>query len=212
MVQALVSEASALANNAGVGGGTSLPLRLPEIFAEADRMVRGIAGRLHSRLPRGCGIDLSDLIQAGNLGLMQAARSFEAQHGIPLTGFAKLRIRGEMLDMVRRHAGREGASRRMNRTEQEQEGWEGRIPSSDCSPQEVLLRRQRFTIITEELRRLPVRDRMVVKLRYSREMTLRQIGTVLSVNESRACQLHQGALGRLKRALSSRGVRELSHL
>ena len=74
---------------------------------DLNRIVRCLAGRLHARLPQGCGIEVADLIQAGNVGLLKASQSFEASHGAPLVGYAKFRIRGEMLDMVRRSAGRE---------------------------------------------------------------------------------------------------------
>jgi RNA polymerase sigma factor for flagellar operon FliA len=157
---------------------------------------------------------MSDLIQAGNVGLLQATRNFETERGAPLAGYAKFRIRGEMLDMVRRNAGRDGAAS-AKQTIQREDGseWESRITASPESwPQNRALKRQRADIIGQELLRLPERYRVVVRLRYSREMTLRQIGTFLRVNESRACQLHQSALNRLRRALSSRGVRDLSHL
>jgi len=83
---------------------------------------------------------------------------------------------------------------------------------NENSPQISFLRRERAKIIGEEVKRLPERYRTVVQLRYSGEMTLRQIGAALSVNESRACQIHHSALNLLKRALRNRGVRELSHL
>jgi RNA polymerase sigma factor (sigma-70 family) len=68
--------------------------------------VRALAGRVLSRLPRDCGIEMSDLVQAGNLGLLQAVRNFSPETGAPLAGYAKFRIRGEILDTVRRHRGR----------------------------------------------------------------------------------------------------------
>ncbi|MES1260967.1 MAG: sigma-70 family RNA polymerase sigma factor [Acidobacteriota bacterium] len=180
---------------------------------DLNRLVRGLAGRLHARLPRGCGIEMSDLIQAGNVGLLKAANSFQASHGAPLAGYAKFRIRGEMLDMVRRSAGRERAGACPQGPAQAGSESEETLPASpESSPQNSVLKQQRAKIIREELQRLPARDRAVIRLRYSREMTLREIGEELHVNESRACQLHQGALSRLKRALSSRGVRDFSHL
>lgn len=58
--------------------GTSLPPRAaPHFGPEMERLVRAMAGRLHSRLPRGCGIEISDLVQAGNLGLLQAVWSYD---------------------------------------------------------------------------------------------------------------------------------------
>ena len=195
-------------------GGKSLP---PELIADMSRVVRILAGRLHARLPHDCGIEVADLIQAGNVGLLQAARSFEPSRGAPLAGYAKFRIRGEMLEVVRRSA----ESARMVDTDSAiaEEGTRGDCTSAgvfagmnENSPQISFLRRQRAQIIGEEVKRLPPRYRTVVRLRYSCEMTLRQIGAALSVNESRACQIHHNALNLLKRALRNRGVRELSHL
>ncbi len=180
---------------------------------DLNRIVRCLAGRLHARLPQGCGIEVADLIQAGNVGLLKASQSFEASHGAPLVGYAKFRIRGEMLDLVRRSAGRERPAAGPPKTDSPGADPEDLVPASpDSSPQNSVLRQQRAAIIRAELQRLSARDRAVIRLRYSREMTLREIGAELQVNESRACQLHQSALGRLKRALWRRGVRHFSHL
>ncbi|HZL57375.1 MAG TPA: sigma-70 family RNA polymerase sigma factor [Bryobacteraceae bacterium] len=178
-----------------------------------NRVVRILAGRLHARLPHDCGIDMADLIQAGNVGLLQAARSFEPERGAPLAGYAKFRIRGEMLDVVRRSAASARVIGHGKGANEDGSDLDNRNPASpECSPQNSFFKRQRAEIIGEEVKRLPPRYRTVVRLRYSREMTLREIGAALSVNESRACQIHQNALSRLRRALLNRGVRELSHL
>ena len=198
----------------------SQPWRVPReqravdarLMPEMVRIVRGLAGRVHARLPHGCGIEMSDLIQAGNVGLLQAARNFEPCNGIPLSAFAKFRIRGEMLDMVRRGAGR-SAVKFQQVTPDDDSGWESRLPAPvESSPHSFLLKKQQSEIIREEMGRLPARYRKVVRLRYSRELTLRQIGAVLSVNESRACQIHRNAFTRLRRALWKRGVRGISNL
>jgi RNA polymerase sigma factor for flagellar operon FliA len=190
--------------------GKPLPI---EQMMELDGMVRSLAGKLRARLPSQCGVEMADLIQAGNVGLLQAARTFEPGRGAPLAGYAKFRIRGEMLDMVRRNMGRERTVSPMPSDPDGSTDWESRIPASaESSPQLGVLNRQRSQVIVEEIERLPARYRAVVRLRYSREMTLREIGALLSVNESRACQIHQRALSRLKRALSNRGVKHLSHL
>jgi RNA polymerase sigma factor FliA len=194
------------------GGKFLPPDTKSDVQPDMNRVVRGMAGRLHARLPQSSGIEISDLVQAGNVGLLQATRSFEPSRGAPLAGYAKFRIRGEMLDMVRRNKGldRSISAPRVNEDGAE---WETQLPASqESSPQHSAVRQQRAEIIGEEMRRLPARYRTVVRLRYSREMTLRQIGAALRVNESRACQLHRSALDRLKRALSIRGVKDLSHL
>jgi len=80
------------------------------------------------------------------------------------------------------------------------------------SPHSLLAQHQRAAILGEEVARLPLRYQTVVRLRYSREFSLREIGAVLRVHESRACQIHRSALGRLRRALSKRGLRAMSSL
>jgi RNA polymerase sigma factor for flagellar operon FliA len=179
-----------------------------------SRLVRILAGKVLAGLPRDCGIEMSDLIQAGNLGLLQASRTFTPQNGVPLAGYAKFRIRGEMLDAVRRNTGPGRANLITQGVEAgETAGLETMIPApAEQSPHSLLAENQRAAILDEEVARLPARYRAVVRLRYSREFSLREIGAVLRVQESRACQLHRSALGRLRRALSRRGLRGISTL
>lgn len=185
----------------------------PDQISDLDRIVRSLAGKLRARLPHACGIEMADLIQAGNVGLLQATLSYEPARGAPLAGYAKYRIRGEMLDMVRRNMGRDRTISVKPTDMDSSPDWEAQIPAHpDSSPQTGVFDRQRLSIMAEEIERLPERYRAVVRLRYSCEMTLRQIGNALSVNESRACQIHQRALRRLRRALWNRGVRHMSHL
>jgi RNA polymerase sigma factor for flagellar operon FliA len=175
-----------------------------------DRLVRILAARVLAALPRDSGIEMADLIQAGNLGLLQAARTFSPQCGAPMAGYAKFRIRGEMLDTVRRHsdAGRANFMPMQGSTADDGTDLESMIPApSEHSPHSLLAETQRAAILGEEVARLPPRYRTVVRLRYSREFSLREIGIVLRVHESRACQLHRCALGRLRLALSKRGLR-----
>ena len=187
---------------------------MAESIEDMNRLVRAIAGRVLARLPRGSGIEISDLIQAGNIGLLQAARTFSPQSGAPLACYAKFRIRGEMLDTVRRNTGSRRAHfvRQVEATGDEMD-IESRIPAPpEHSPHSLVTNIQRAVILGEEVQRLPPRYRTVVRLRYSGEYSLREIGAVLRVRESRACQLHRSALGCLRRALFRRGVRNLSNL
>jgi RNA polymerase sigma factor for flagellar operon FliA len=63
-------------------------------------LVKRIAYHLRTRLPSSIATD--DLIQAGMEGLIHAQKSFDASRGIEFELFAKTRIRGAMLDEVRR--------------------------------------------------------------------------------------------------------------
>jgi RNA polymerase sigma factor for flagellar operon FliA len=59
----------------------------------------------------------------------------------------------------------------------------------------------------DAISRLPEREKLVVTLYYYEELTLREIGEVLGVTESRVSQLHTKAVLRLKARLSG-GTRE----
>lgn len=63
-------------------------------------LVRRVAYHLRSRLPSNISTD--DLVQAGMEGLLQAKAAFDHSRGINFELFAKTRIRGAMLDEVRR--------------------------------------------------------------------------------------------------------------
>ena len=63
-------------------------------------LVKRVAYHLSSRLPSNIAIE--DLVQAGMEGLLQAQKVFDASRGINFELFAKTRIRGAMLDEVRR--------------------------------------------------------------------------------------------------------------
>ena len=62
-------------------------------------LVRKIAHHLQSRLPASVQVD--DLIQAGMIGLMDAANRFEDGQGAQFETYASQRIRGSMLDELR---------------------------------------------------------------------------------------------------------------
>ena len=63
-------------------------------------LVKRIAYHLLSRLP--ASVQLDDLIQSGMLGLFEAAGRFDSSKGARFETYAGIRIRGAMLDEVRR--------------------------------------------------------------------------------------------------------------
>jgi RNA polymerase sigma factor for flagellar operon FliA len=63
-------------------------------------LVRRIAGHLIGKLPST--VQMDDLVQAGAVGLLEASRNFDPTRGASFETFAGIRIRGAMLDEVRR--------------------------------------------------------------------------------------------------------------
>jgi RNA polymerase sigma factor for flagellar operon FliA len=70
-------------------------------------------------------------------------------------------------------------------------------PNAD-DPSKALDQVQVKQALGEAIQRLPERERLVVSLYYYEELTLREIGEVLGVTESRVSQLHTKAILRLK--------------
>jgi RNA polymerase sigma factor for flagellar operon FliA len=69
------------------------------------------------------------------------------------------------------------------------------------NPQEALAQTELREALGEAIARLPEREKLVVTLYYYEELTLREIGEVLGVTESRVSQLHTKAILRLKARL-----------
>jgi len=74
-------------------------------------------------------------------------------------------------------------------------------------PQGTLSATETREAIADAIARLPEREKLVVTLYYYEELTLREIGEVLGVTESRVSQLHTKAILRLKARLSGSPAR-----
>jgi RNA polymerase sigma factor for flagellar operon FliA len=70
------------------------------------------------------------------------------------------------------------------------------------NPQSALAETELREAVGEAIARLPEREKLVVTLYYYEELTLREIGEVLGVTESRVSQLHTKAILRLKARLA----------
>jgi RNA polymerase sigma factor for flagellar operon FliA len=74
-------------------------------------------------------------------------------------------------------------------------------------PAEVLDETETREALADAIARLPEREKLVVTLYYYEELTLREIGEVLGVTESRVSQLHTKAILRLKSRLAGASAR-----
>jgi len=71
-----------------------------EFVTQHADLVRRIAHHLAARLP--ASVEVDDLIQAGMIGLLEASRSYDADQGASFETYASIRIRGSMIDEIRR--------------------------------------------------------------------------------------------------------------
>ncbi|MBZ5626622.1 MAG: FliA/WhiG family RNA polymerase sigma factor [Acidobacteriia bacterium] len=76
----------------------------------------------------------------------------------------------------------------------------------DFQPDRMCERRQLQSTLARALGTLPERYQKVVFLYYTNDMTMKEIGELLGVNESRISQIHKTALKKMAVALESEGI------
>lgn len=74
--------------------------RADQLIAKHAPLVKKIAHHLLARLP--ASVQVEDLIQAGMIGLLEAAKKYESSKGATFETYAGIRIRGSMMDEVRK--------------------------------------------------------------------------------------------------------------
>lgn len=94
-------------------------------------LVRRVAVHLKARIPPF--MEIEELVQVGMVGLIEAAQNFDASRGVSFELYALRRVRGAMLDEVRRQSFLPRSAVAFKRTEQDAlhvlEGQLGRRPS-----------------------------------------------------------------------------------
>jgi RNA polymerase sigma factor FliA len=215
--------------------------------------VEALARRMAATMPHS--IDISDLVQDGVIGLIDAAERFDEARGIKFETFAERRVRGAMIDALRKDAWPRGVRRVRRELEAAREKLRvtlGHEPSLADLAREIGADEKRLgkTIVRintiestsplscgdhvdesqlpavlvpaeperpdhayekSEVRNrvkgaidaLPPREQRVIALYYYGEVTMKEIGAELGVNESRVSQLHARALRRLRDALGA---------
>ena len=215
--------------------------------------VAALARRMAATMPHS--IDLSDLVQDGVIGLIDAAHRFDESRGIKFETFAERRIRGAMIDALRKDAWPRGVRRVRRELEAAREklraslGHEpsladlaqavgsdearlGKtivrlntiestspfstvesvdeahlpavmVPAEPERPDVQFERNEVRERVRTAIGTLPAREQRVISMYYYSEITMKDIGTALGVNESRVSQLHARALKRLREALGA---------
>ena len=213
-----------------------------DLVTRHAELVKRIAYHLAGRLPPS--VEIDDLMQAGMLGLLEAASNYAANRGASFETYAGIRIRGAMIDALRkldwaprsvhrkaravaaavqeieRLTGRDARdteiAERLGVTLEEyhsivHDAASCRLAALDDAAVTVEGEADPFLETADDEFRgalagaidgLPERERLVMSLYYSEGLNLKEIGAVLRVTESRACQLHGQALVRLKARLN----------
>ncbi len=80
--------------------------------------------------------------------------------------------------------------------------------ATDKRPDELFAHREMRSALNRVVGTLPPRYQTVIRMYYSEERTMKQIGQELGVNESRVSQIHKAALQKLQTALHADGYEE----
>jgi len=104
-----------------------------------------VARKVKARLPRS--VEFGDLEGAGDVGLIQAVQSFDPERGVPFEAFCAYRVRGAILDELRRH---------------------------DWVPRPVRNRLNKLKVVVEELRRDLEREPSEIEIAGALELELHE--------------------------------------
>jgi RNA polymerase sigma factor for flagellar operon FliA len=81
------------------------------------------------------------------------------------------------------------------------------FPSNpETQPDSICAREQLRSLLGVAMKTLPERYQKVVSLYYTNEMTMKEIGGLLGINESRVSQIHKSALEKMNAALQASGI------
>lgn len=155
-------------------------------------------------------VDADDLFSAALIGLIDAVDRFEPDRGVPFEAYASLRIRGAIVDELRR-ADERGRGQHADDTPKAisldllvEDEWQAFLGRADDAIEEAFEREDLAARLKRALSTLPPRQREVLARYYGDELTLREAGVRMGISEARACQLHGRAIFNLRRALAVR--------
>jgi RNA polymerase sigma factor for flagellar operon FliA len=102
MMKTKIEPKSILVYHRGAVADVEHPLQSDEFIRQYEPFVRGIVS--HTRAQLGLECDVEDLVAFGYEGLLEAHKRFDASRGVQFKSFAYYRVRGAVLDGVRRMA------------------------------------------------------------------------------------------------------------
>jgi len=172
------------------------------------------------RVPTNALTGRDDIESAALVGLIDAVDRYDPDRGVPFEGYAGLRIRGAVLDELRRVDDHTRDERRRARAiaddvdpeigafrmtlsldlllESGDRDWAAEDQTDDRYESQDLRGR-----VESALRCLPPRQRELLARYYGDALTLRESAVQMGISEARACQLHGRAILNLRRELAA---------
>ncbi|MEK7088780.1 MAG: sigma-70 family RNA polymerase sigma factor [Patescibacteria group bacterium] len=170
-------------------------------------------------------MEKEDFFHFGIEGLSQAIDRFDPNRGIKFETYAIMRIKGEIIDEVRKLEIKATGRKRYEKGKERdnyfhvsfdefvfQKNDEGlllheTIPDVCKNPLEIIEHRQEGEVVREYIKRLPYREKLIITMIYYQEMSCENIGIILGLTQSRVSQIHT----KLLKSIMSRDLRELKN-
>jgi len=217
-----------------------------ELILRYAPLVKYVVGRLALGLP--ATMERDDLVHCGVIGLIEAVDRFQPDRGVKFETYAIARIRGQILDTLRkldllpRSAHRQAReieaaiadlSQLLGRTPDDAqvaaqmgitiEEYRSRLMTSSIAvisldqptrssdgealdlydsvedtsmptPSDQVDRQETMARMVSAIQDLSEREKLMISLYYNDRLTMKEIGAVLGISESRVCQIHTKAL------------------
>ncbi len=231
---------------------TGDPVVREELLSTYLPLVKNVAGRMAMGFPKS--VELSDLVNTGVIGLIEAFGNFDPERGVKFETYAVPRIRGAILDELRAldwvPRSTRARSREIERALVFLENDLGRTPNNDelakqldmtlaelhralgdvssttilsldemiygeddnrqiprietienqanCSIIGAIEKDELRAYLVVAIANLTEQEKLVIALYYFEELTLKEIGEVMSISESRVSQIHTKSILKLR--------------
>jgi len=169
----------------------------------------------NTKLIRSTVIDEKDFFQFGIEGLNEAVDRFDPEFGTKFETYAIQRIRGRILDEIRRHQKKvklddetevKQVNVSLNESYMDEDGpqlYETMADDND-TPEESFAKNETKQLLLDALQNLNERDRLIITLYYYEELGYKEIADLLKITVSRVSQIHTRVTDELRKAIQGR--------
>lgn len=198
------------------------PAAQTELFVQYSDLVDRVVNQIHRRVPSYVRID--DLRSYGLEGLWNAMRGFDVTREASFETYARIRIRGAILDELRRADDQSRTQRLHMRQAQAAYGAQSQVANpisldaddriewivddSIASPEEAAIRSGDIQELNRAILKLSEQEQLVLALVFNEGLTLAETAEVMDLSRSRVSAIYNQALKRLKGMLIRRGIKK----